>query len=1493
VTSRLSGRFPSEFLSELLDDLEGLELPLLAWGVTTGSLSRDEVMSTISEHLAAGGAPADATAEEVRDALLDAALLVQVPNTTPASYRTRMGETVRLTVRLRQLFAPRNLDNPPPRWWERGRTLVADYRLHTARRRYPKRDVSVDAALASLAQEPLWTAHDHACARAQLIHPALAQFQVDATRAILNAVKANRSTGVIIGAGTGSGKTLGFYLPAFCAMAAHARQGNDGVHTIALYPRIELLRDQLRGAISTATRVNSTLENAKARRLRIGVLYGDTPQSVDVLNSGTASHLVRAWPARDEGLVCPYLTCPACGSELVWTAQDRGGDPRERLRCVQRSCGAVITDLVLTRDSLRMSPPDLLFTTTEMLNRNSTDAALGPLLGWFGTKRPSLVLLDEAHTYTGMHGAQVALLLRRWRNALRRPVTFVGLSATLRDAAAFFAQLTGLLDVAVDYVTPSDKELEEEGREYAIALRSDPVSGGSQLSTSIQAAMLFGRVLDPPYREMLYGSRGFLFTDDLDVTNRFYDDLRDAEGGPDRRGNRRPGRVLAGLRSPDGPFRNDRYVDGQSWDVVQQIGRDLDKSATVGELRIGRTSSQDVGVDQDADLVVATASLEVGYDDERVGLVLQHKAPHDAAAFLQRRGRAGRRRGTRPWTVVTLSDYGRDRLAYQAYDSLFSPELKPTRLPVGNRFVLKIQGTQAMLDWLAGAPHGTRIDPRRLLTAPAPTARPDHPQLVGALAERLERLIVDTALQDNLISHLQRALDITTDEAQALLWEQPRALLLSVAPTALRRLRSSWQPVDTDPGARPRSLLPEFLTRTLYEPLNVPEVHFELPFANDPESLPIERALREAVPGRVSRRYGHRRSNDRTWVRLPEPAMNGLLDITTFVDTYTPQGEWNPSGQRPLQVFRPHVINLDLPDENIDDRSQGIPLWASQIIEPVSGLYEANVPKPSAWGDRVTAIGFATSAAGNPAEIRRMTYGADCDTVYARAAHTVSSSVRYTADGQPAALGFRLTADAVRFRTLPLDLAKESVTTYLRSPQWRLLAFTAAMAEDPALDGVANTFQRGWLTLVYTAAHALAATQPGNTATNSETLYSALRGGAWRNDIDEILRILYRDAATAGALAPERLITTLTDLSHHASVITALDLHSRLLWSDDVLTHTGPLAQRVYRDTVAAAVLAAAQRACPDAQDRDLIVDVQTSGLPSSPADIWLSETSLGGLGIIEQLVTYYARDPRRFWGLVDSALGPSDHEYIHDSLVRLLDHLVSEPAAPAADAMRKLRQARSASDADNALSQLRSAWTALDGYPRHPAVAALSVRLLRPGSSSATDATALGLIKAWDELQQRLGIEVDATTLAYLVGTERISVPGAGGARLTADQVFSLLWPRGSRARAQHLQHYQPYEGSPLLDRLLVQAAHDERLLLIDVTDSTWPDRYIAEMRKRGAVLLGAPVASAREFGSALQMIPALAIDHDVLRVFGEVATVTRQDGQLRATIELREVAQ
>lgn len=1491
----MTNRLDAQVAGRLLSAIEDLELPLLSWGVTTKALSEDEVLRVIEKYQ--WDHPEElpgSTPGTIRDQLVKSALLFQVPGSVPFQYRTRLAETLRLTTRLRQLFGPKDLDDLKPNWWEAGRTLVADYRLHVAPRRYPRRDIPAVDALMELGELQQWGQVQGAVAASQVGDRALARFQLDAAAEIYRSMTDNRDHGVIVGAGTGSGKTLAFYLPAFAALAENLYVGKNRVHTLALYPRKELLRDQLREAVTEASAIADTLRASGRRGIRVGALYGATPwhnESAEVSGSGTT--LGDAWPRRGRDVVCPYLPCPqpGCDGDLIWSEADRKKN-RERLACA--SCSRELAvDVALTRKSLQERPPDVLFTTTEMLSRYASSTSLGRLLGWRSTSRPRLVLLDEVHTYSGLHGAQVALLLRRWRRSTKTPVTFVGLSATLKNAKPFFSQLTGLEQADIEHIEPQPEQMVAEGREYALALRGDPVSGTSLLSTSIQTAMLYGRILDLKQQEYLHGSVGFLFTDDLDVTNRFYDDLCETEGEKGRyRPYRSSKRVLAGLRAPGARYPVERYGDGQSWDLVQRIGRHLDPMAETGELRIGRTSSQDAGVDRDADLIVATASLEVGFNDPRVGLVLQHKAPHDPASFIQRRGRAGRLRGTRPWTVVTLSDYGRDRLTYQAYDSLFSPQLAARNLPVGNRSVLKIQGAHALLDWLALklSAKGRRGDPREILT------RPRNLPLTGegkTLAEALTAVLQDTLqqpeLQDDLSQYLRRVLQISDDEVQALLWEPPRSLLLAVAPTALRRVSSQWQEIRRDPGAAPRDLLPEFITRALFDPLNVPEVIFTLPFeAHRVETLPIERSLREAVPGRVSRRYGYQKKHHRTWLALPSDDADGAINLATVTSRYTREGTWTPAGQQPVQVLRPHVIDLQAPDDQITDQAQGFPIWGTEIVAPAGGLTRARVPDPSAWAGCITTAGFATHAAGNPAEVRRMTTGATCDTSYSDG-RTVSSIVRYTWDGGPAALGFRLTADGARFDLAPLDLGREGVARHLASPGWRTFAFTTSIREDSRLDGIANTFQRGWLSLAYLTAFAL---EGMDEARSPQQVHAALADGRWSDQLPDVLSVLYRNDSENGAPASDRLVNTLTILSKDEEVRRCLDECGQLLWAADVPQRTSALAQRAYGDTVAAAILAAALRACPDAQERDLIVDVLPQEDDPDGVQIWLTETSTGGLGLIEQLERYYEEDPRQFWGLVDSALGPNDFEYVDATLTRLLRHVTATPQADAGRAMKRFRSAASITDADQALRALRTAWTQLDGYPRRPAVSALSARLLRPGTTDDTDRVALGVITAWNALEARLRFEVDARVIAFGIGVGRIPVTGAGKPP-TGDQIFSMLWPRGYQARSQHLAHYQPYAQQALLDRLLVTAAHDEGLRHIDVTQPNWRTAYTSELANSDAVVLTAPASETGQLSSALRALPALPVDRDVLRVYGEVREILRVGVELRATVDIREAVQ
>lgn len=97
-----------------------------------------------------------------------------------------------------------------------------------------------------------------------------------------------------------------------------------------------------------------------------------------------------------------------------------------------------------------------------------------------------------------------------------------------------------------------------------------------------------------------FRQRTFVFTDDLDVTNRLYFDLLSAEGRTsqgvvDHRN--APNGSLAILRKSDSSL--SRYCGGQDWRACEAIGHAPDE-----RLNIKRVSSQDRGVDPNADVIV-------------------------------------------------------------------------------------------------------------------------------------------------------------------------------------------------------------------------------------------------------------------------------------------------------------------------------------------------------------------------------------------------------------------------------------------------------------------------------------------------------------------------------------------------------------------------------------------------------------------------------------------------------------------------------------------------------------------------------------------------------------------------------------------------------------------------------------------------------------------------------------------------------------------------
>ena len=1489
---------------DLLNAIEDCELLSLKWGDVDGSLSWDEAEAIGERFLPGEGAAAV-------EALIEAQLLhtFSVPG-SEERIRSRFAEFVRLLARSRQTFLGESWEGAPP--------LIADFRIDLRRRRYPRRDQTRDAAAAQVGtlspvQEAVWRA---------VAPDRLAEFQVRATKGLLAPATQDRAT--IVTAGTGSGKTLAFYLPAFMQLVELATP-EPWVKAIAIYPRNELLKDQLSDAYGNLLRSTPALR-AAGRALRIGTFFGDTPR-------GAGRELPASWRPTNRGWVCPFLRCP-CGAEMVWLRSDRDAR-REQLTCA--SCGESSGDaLVLTRDAAQNRPPDILFTTTEMLNRSLSDVRRRALFGIRrpAARRPRLLLLDEAHTYVGTAGAQAALTLRRWRHAAGGPITWVGLSATLQEAPRFFADLTGVDASRITEVTPSPADMIEEGREYQLVLRGDPASRASLLSASIQAAMLIGRTLDPVggVSEGRFGRRTFVFTDDLDVTHRLFDDLRDAEGY-DRFGREDPNRLPLAVMRGESPYpspesdreRHLRDAYGQRWRLPERIRKTLS-----ARLRVGRTTSRDPGVDARADVIVATSALEVGFNDPTVGAVLQHKAPRNFASFLQRRGRAGRDRRMRPLTVTVLSDYGRDRSLFQSFEHLFDPLLPPQTLPAGNQYLLRMQAGFALLDWIADRPvEGGAVGGSAWRTAAQPfDPQFDRKEWADHVLRTVQKVVQgDPEQLASLKRHLCASLQIDDALCDRVLWEPPRSLLLEVVPTLLRRLFRNWELAWPRP---PRTLdttfrdhpLPDFVPRTLFSDLNLPEVEIGLPPAtkNDgptQETLPIQQTLAQRAPGRVTRRFGEVYGGLAHWFPLPQ----NVRTIDLPVDQYADKAEYvglftGFAGEEPVErpVYRPwHVSVHKALSSEVKPTSNSRMEWASGF-EGNGEPFELTPPPRTAWRGLVGSVRFYLHRFRASVTIRRFAIGARAELRRPNGDQFVD--VHFTGpDGKPAAVGYEFETDGLALElALPdsTELAGKSLDASVERGV-RAAFFRRLVHADSTLPTEINSFQRAWLRQIFFLATARRALEKGESLVEAATALDRQRDTSVHETVmDRLLGLQRRALAVASSTgdddddAPsrpagrrDRLERLRDELRAHLGEPL---VRQRLGAAMQTAFGRGPeraaFLRRTLEATLADALLSAVTDAAPrHAAAEAMVVDVEPPMGEATRSTLWLTETTVGGAGILESIADVFALEPRRLFRALEAALEPSDLE-IASGALSMACRATAEPAVAAAmDAVRKELGHERREAARRALLDLLESRGIETG---RAFVVSLNARLLAPGLRPEHDHVVRCLLALWDRVEAALGIDVEPRELAVLALDDdavRTAADAAGlfrAATTDGERVAvlgTLLWPRTNVLRRESLVSYNPFRSwagaDPALTRALLLDGGDPP---IELERPDWCSAAVARLIEAATVRVEAPLIRLELFRTALLVLPTTAVSVDHLKLYPTLERVARDEQRLIATFVLEE---
>ena len=1511
---------------QLLDRLEESEYSLLAWGFVEGHFSREELEQEASDILRDDNAVYDS--DELLDCLMNYRLLFEFSRGNDTFYRTRFAEAIRLFTQLRQIFSIKE--------WATAPRLVSDYRLCLRTRTYPQRAVTRQALL-ELIQKRYKLGGIEVAVLDRLLEEQpgsefrLARFQAQSTVHLLSRFADSKSGATIITAGTGTGKTLAFYIPVLLRVAQQMKKTDAWVQIIAVYPRKELLKDQFTNLFRLASRLDSVVHPSVGRNIRIGAYYGDTP-----FNDSTDDLKKSRWNVTGKGYICPFLRCPNCGSDIVFS--EANGE--RRIRCDSPACGTAIspTDILVSRNQMHQTPPDILLTTTEMLNRQLSSSFSARTFGinqsW--QRSPYAFLMDEVHTYDGAHGAHVAHLLRRWRNLVNRPVQFVGLSATLNNPQGFFAQVIGLPLAAVEVIDAGEDDQETHGKEYLLALRGDPISGTSLLSTTIQASMLMARILDQlecPVSDDTIGSRVFAFTDDLDVTNRLFHNLLNAEGR-DSNGNEDARQTaLASYRSSlYDDAKSERFRHGQYWSICERIGH-----PPTERLYVGRTSSQDAGVDAACQVVVATSSLELGYDDPFVGAVLQHKAPRNAASFVQRRGRGGRKKGARPWTVVVLSDYGRDRIAFQAYEHLFDPLIEKSNLPIANRHILRIQAVYAFMEWVS-------LQLRESLgtgsvwadfSGPARHYNVQNRQSVER--ELVEAILLDEDKRKEMVDYLMNSLRTPEGEVHALLYEPPRGLMTAVLPTLLRLLRSNWENVSCagDPRYGHQNYpLPDFVPATLFSDLNIPEVQITVPIGKSDElyttDLPIALAMRIMAPGRVTRRFGYKQKYDTHWVEPIAIEKSGVQDlpIGNWVKRYEVLGMFQavvPGGEvsdkpHSMRCIRPREVQMARKNPVVMDTSNALLEWRSQLFSYHQGE-RRDIPTNTLLSDMLQSVTLFTHSRQCPLTSRRFALGSWA-TIKAESRQPCRTYVRFADDstGEQVAIGFEQVVDAIVFSCKIPDRLVDSTLSGENLRACRTAYFRDLVINDSILDSRCDRFTRDWLGQIYLG-YILQSAILENTG-----IEEAARSFAWvsTGQVEAVLKSMFRvlelqeseDSYISGREKSSRTI--------HASILGLLDVSemqirnrlmelSRCLWEEPDEGCRTWLRSRI-RVTLGGAILQSCYLVAPDYQASELHLDidggpvVERSTIDLSKEDvICISESSGGGNGVIEEIAERYCADPIRFLSLVEVSLGLSSLEAVDQELTRVL-HLLQDTdspdrVSPLKDAFLRVRQSTDHGELARASSDLMDTLRDNNIFVSHEVMTSLNARILRVGTSADTDKLLHTLINYWDKWERLLGVEIDARVFAYLSSVndglrERVSriLSHIAGSRV-ADQsdiystIYSLLWPRGNTIRERVLESYNPFCVLPASDPRLFRDELIQRMSLLSIRDPDFDEHANVTLATDGSLYVYSEKEDRKALKEVLLKLLASPVEAEFLYLYPHVSSTRLHGRGLIVNLSISEI--
>ncbi|NSW90469.1 MAG: DEAD/DEAH box helicase [Firmicutes bacterium] len=460
---------------------------------------------------------------------------------------------------------------------------------------------------------------------------------------------------------TGGGKTEAFMIPivSYIFKQKQFKPNDIGIRAVIIYPTNALANDQAMRFVELIYRINREIKKKllpDARQITIGILSGDTPRD--------GSNLA------DDSLI---QLCPKCGNSRFQKENDM-------LKCkaiVDGSiCNTTLDFCRLTKNDIVNNPPDILITNPDEINF----ALHSPRYARIFYQKIDTIVFDEVHMYQGIFGCHISHLLRRLEEISNHKPLYIGLSATIGNAKQLAALLFNESIQNIKYVHNKDEYYTTEKTtryRYHLLVKpavmykdSDDEKYVRTMSVAAAIGMFVGHLLiDSHFRKTIIFTN---YRNDADDLAKY---LKEREGLDIRNYFQRIiNKIKRNESLDDEEVEICQFIHKWIAVIMQSsvINKDileigwnrggLEKEARIRSIHsftrnqiieenVSAENSKTI-YEKPIDLMVATKTLEVGIDIGDVTTVINSSAPFTTNEYVQRVGRAGRKKDSLAITVV-------------------------------------------------------------------------------------------------------------------------------------------------------------------------------------------------------------------------------------------------------------------------------------------------------------------------------------------------------------------------------------------------------------------------------------------------------------------------------------------------------------------------------------------------------------------------------------------------------------------------------------------------------------------------------------------------------------------------------------------------------------------------------------------------------------------------------------------------------------------------